>query len=104
LEDCLKVIAELPDARLGVAPHSLRAVTPEELGQVIALAPGGPIHIHAAEQTGEVEQCLAWSGARPVEWLLDHAAVDAGWCLVHATHMNDGEVKRLAGSGAVAGF
>jgi formimidoylglutamate deiminase len=104
LEDSLKVIAALPDARLGVAPHSLRAVTPEELAQVVALAPGGPIHIHAAEQTAEVEQCIAWSGARPVEWLLDHAAVDARWCLVHATHMNDEEVRRLAASGAVAGF
>jgi formiminoglutamate deiminase len=104
LEDSLKVIAALPDARLGVAPHSLRAVTPEELEQVVALAPGGPIHIHAAEQTGEVDQCVAWSGARPVEWLLDHMALDARWCLVHATHMNDDEVKRLAASGAVAGF
>ena len=104
LEDSLRVITGLPDARLGVAPHSLRAVTPEELAQVIALAPGGPIHIHAAEQTGEVEQCIAWSGARPVEWLLDHVAVDARWCLVHATHMNEEEVRRLAASGAVAGF
>jgi formiminoglutamate deiminase len=104
LEESLKAIAVLPDARLGVAPHSLRAVTPEELAQVVALAPGGPIHIHAAEQTGEVEQCVAWSGARPVEWLLDHVALDARWCLVHATHMNDGEVQRLAASGAVAGF
>lgn len=104
LEAALKVIAGLPDARLGVAPHSLRAVTPEELEQVVALAPGGPVHIHAAEQTGEVEQCVAWSGARPVEWLLDHAAVDARWCLVHATHLTDVEVRRLAQSGAVAGF
>jgi formimidoylglutamate deiminase len=104
MEDSMKSIAALPDARLGVAPHSLRAVTPAELEQLVALAPGGPIHIHAAEQTGEVEQCVAWSGARPVEWLLDHAAIDARWCLVHATHMNDSEVERLAASGAVAGF
>jgi formimidoylglutamate deiminase len=103
-EESHKVISALPDARLGVAPHSLRAVTPEELEQVIALAPGGPIHIHAAEQTGEVEQCIAWSGARPVEWLLDHAALDERWCLVHATHLTDDEVRRLAASGAVAGF
>jgi formiminoglutamate deiminase len=104
LEDSLKLIAALPDARLGAAPHSLRAVTPEELASVVALAPGGPIHIHAAEQTGEVEQCVAWSGARPVEWLMDHAQVDARWCLVHATHLTDAEVRRLAASGAVAGF
>jgi len=103
-EESHKVISALPDARLGVAPHSLRAVTPEELEQVIALAPGGPIHIHAAEQTGEGEHCIAWSGARPVEWLLDHAALDERWCLVHATHLTDDEVRRLAASGAVAGF
>ena len=65
------------------AAFSLRAVTPDELAQVVALAASGPMHIHAAEQTGEVEQCLAWSGARPVQWLLDNAAVDARWCLVH---------------------
>jgi formimidoylglutamate deiminase len=104
LEESLKVIAALPDARLGVAPHSLRAVTPEELADVVALAPRGPIHIHAAEQTGEVEQCVAWSGARPVEWLLENAGIDARWCLVHATHLTDDEVRRLAASGAVAGF
>jgi formimidoylglutamate deiminase len=104
LEDSLKVIAALPEARLGVAPHSLRAVTPAELAQVVALAPGGPVHIHAAEQTAEVEQCIAWSGARPVEWLLENAGVDARWCLVHTTHLTDDEAQRLAASGAVAGF
>jgi formimidoylglutamate deiminase len=104
LEDSLRYIAKLPDARLGVAPHSLRAVTPEELARVVALAPAGPIHMHAAEQTGEVEQCVAWSGARPVQWLLDNAQVDSRWCLVHATHMTGSEIARLATSGAVAGF
>ena len=104
VEDARRIIASLPDSRLGVAPHSLRAVTPEELASVVALTPQGPIHIHAAEQTGEVEQCVAWSGARPVDWLLDHAALDARWCLVHATHMTDSEIARLAASGAVAGF
>ena len=63
-----------------------------------------PIHIHAAEQAREVEDCVAWSGARPVQWLLDHADVDTRWCLVHATHMTDDEIARLARSGAVAGF
>lgn len=89
---------------VGVAPHSLRAVTPDELCEVVAMANGGPIHIHAAEQTGEVEACLVWSGARPVEWLLDHAAVDRRWCLVHATHLTENETARLAASGAVAGL
>lgn len=94
----------LPGARLGIAPHSLRAVTPEELAAVAALAPDGPVHIHAAEQLREVEDCLAWSGRRPVEWLLDHAPVDRRWCLIHATHMTAAETAALAQSGAVAGL
>ena len=89
---------------VGVAPHSLRAATPAEIAAVVALAGDGPIHIHAAEQVKEVEDCLVWSDARPVEWLLDHANVDARWCLVHATHMTDDETRRLARSGAVAGL
>jgi formiminoglutamate deiminase len=104
LDSSRALLAALPDSNLGVAPHSLRAVTPEQLRHVIALAPGGPIHIHAAEQTREVEECVAWSGARPVQWLLDQAGVDARWCLVHATHLTAEEVTRLARSGAVAGF
>jgi formiminoglutamate deiminase len=104
IEDSRTIVSTLPDARLGVAPHSLRAVTPEELASVVALAPEGPVHIHAAEQTGEVEQCVAWSGARPVDWLLDHSSLDPRWCLVHATHMTDSEITRLAATGAVAGF
>lgn len=98
------LVARLPHAMVGVAPHSLRAVTPMELGQIVSFAGPGPVHIHAAEQVGEVEQCVAWSGARPVAWLLDHAPVDSRWCLVHATHMTGTEIARLAASGAVAGL
>ena len=104
VEACRRHLSGLPDANLGVAPHSLRAATPEQLDQIIPLADGGPIHIHIAEQTREVGDCLAWSGQRPVEWLLDHAPVDHRWCLVHATHMSDAETDRLARSGAVAGL
>ena len=96
--------ANLPDAVVGIAPHSLRAVTAEELGALVPLASGGPIHIHIAEQVREVEDCLAWSGACPVEWLLANAPVDARWCLVHATHMTDVETRALARCGAVAGL
>lgn len=95
-------------AAIGVAPHSLRAVTPDELAAVIAIADeigaDTPIHIHVAEQTREVEDCLAWSGARPVEWLLDHAPVGRRWCAIHATHMTEAETARLARCGAVAGL
>ncbi len=104
VEASVAAVAPLDDAALGLAPHSLRAVTPEQLSAVLAIRPRGPLHIHAAEQIGEVEDCLAWSGQRPVEWLLEHQAIDERWCLVHATHMNAGEQARLAASGAVAGL
>ncbi|WP_310566808.1 formimidoylglutamate deiminase [Hydrogenophaga sp.] len=95
-------------ARLGLAPHSLRAVTPDSLQAVLtgleALDPTAPVHIHIAEQTAEVDACLAWSGQRPVQWLLEHAPVDARWCLVHATHMSETEYRDAARSGAVAGL
>ncbi len=94
----------LPDAVVGVAPHSLRAVTPEELGSIAPLADGGPVHIHVAEQIREVDECLAWSGARPVDWLLDHAKVEERWCLVHATHASDSELDRIAAAGAIVGL
>ena len=92
------------DANIGVAPHSLRAVTPDELAALLALSLAGPVHIHAAEQVKEVADCVAWSGARPVEWLLDNANVDERWCLIHSTHLDAKEVQRLAASGAVAGL
>ncbi|WP_426408421.1 formimidoylglutamate deiminase [Bradyrhizobium ganzhouense] len=99
-----KAIANLPGASIGIAPHSLRAVAPDELAAVIPLAEGGPVHIHAAEQVKEVEDCLAWSGRRPVQWLLEHAPIDQRWCLIHATHMTDDEVSAFAKTGAVAGL
>ena len=74
------------------------------LAGVDALLPGCPIHIHIAEQRQEVDDCLAHTGQRPVAWLLDHAPVDARWCLVHATHMDDAEARAAAASGAVAGL
>jgi formimidoylglutamate deiminase len=104
VEESSQAVAPLRDPVIGVAPHSLRAVTPAELEAAVALSARGPIHIHAAEQVKEVDACLAWSGKRPVEWLLDHAGIDARWCLIHSTHMTDNETERLARSGAVAGL
>ncbi|QRM28052.1 formimidoylglutamate deiminase [Microvirga sp. VF16] len=104
LEGARKAVAGLEDAVVGIAPHSLRAVTPESLRDVVAMAGEGPIHVHIAEQVKEVEDCLAWSGQRPVAWLLDHAPVDKRWCLIHATHLDAQEVKNIANSGAVAGL
>lgn len=99
-----KAIANLPGANIGIAPHSLRAVAPDELAAIIPLAEGGPVHIHAAEQAKEVEDCLAWSGRRPVQWLLEHAPLDQRWCLIHATHTTSDEVSAFAKTGAVAGL
>ena len=103
-EACERLVEGRPDEAVGVAPHSLRAATPAELAELVALAEERPIHIHAAEQVGEVEGCVAALGARPVRWLLDHAGVDRRWCLVHATHMDASETRDLAASGAAAGL
>ncbi|NYS25451.1 formimidoylglutamate deiminase [Rhodobacteraceae bacterium 2376] len=92
------------DARLGVAPHSLRAVSPEGLAACITLRPDAPLHMHLAEQAAEVAEVLAHHGARPVEWLLNHAPVDGRWCLIHCTQMQPHETRALAASGAVAGL
>jgi formimidoylglutamate deiminase len=104
VEGASRAVAGLDDAVIGIAPHSLRAVTPENLDEVVAHAGTGPIHIHIAEQTKEVEDCLAWSGRRPIAWLFDHALVDRRWCLIHATHLDPQEVLGIAASGAVAGL
>ncbi len=103
LEGARAALACLPDAVLGIAPHSLRAVTGQELDALLPLN-DGPVHIHIAEQLREVEACVAWSGLRPVRWLYEHVAVDARWCLVHATHIDDQERACMVRSGAVAGL
>lgn len=105
----LRPLCDAQDVSLGIAPHSLRAVTPEMLSILLQALPSlgladCPKHIHAAEQVKEVEASLAYSGQRPVEWLLDHAAVNEQWCLIHSTHLTAQETERLARSGAVAGL
>jgi formimidoylglutamate deiminase len=90
-----------PALHIGCAFHSLRAVPPEAMRAVLdAVPPAMPVHIHIAEQVGEVQDCVALRGARPVEWLLANADVDARWTLVHATHLDAAEVQGIAGSGA----
>jgi formimidoylglutamate deiminase len=98
------IVADLPAARVGIAPHSLRAVTPDTLRAIVQAMPTGPIHIHAAEQTKEVDECVAALGSRPVEWLIDNAGVDSRWCIIHATHTTEREIRALAASGAVTGL
>jgi formiminoglutamate deiminase len=105
VERCQELSRDMSfDTSVGIAPHSLRATNPTDLTEVLTAFPEGPVHIHIAEQTREVEDVQATLGARPVEWLLANVDVDRRWCLVHATHMTDEEVLGLAQSGAVAGL
>jgi formimidoylglutamate deiminase len=108
LERLRAAFAGDPDLRLGVAPHSLRAVPDQALLPAIQIIdridPQAPVHIHVAEQVREVRDCLAWCGQRPVAHLLEIAPVGPRWCLIHATHMDDDETAELARSGAVAGL
>lgn len=104
VEECRAALSALPgDQVLGVAPHSLRAVAPESVTLAHTLT-DGPIHMHLAEQVKEVEEVEAAWGARPVEWLLDHAQIDARWCLIHCTQMQPHETVALASTGALAGL
>lgn len=96
---------EQAHADMGVAFHSLRAVTEEQIRGVLGALPDGlPVHIHVAEQQREIDDCLAWCGQRPVAWLLDRAPVDERWCLIHATHLDTAEVDALARRGPVIGL
>lgn len=103
-----KAAAGHADLNCGVAPHSLRAAGLDGLRDLLtgleAIDASAPIHIHIAEQTREVDDSLAFSGQRPVAWLLEHLPVDHRWCLVHATHLNNNEMLALARSGAIAGL
>lgn len=114
-EDYLKLLESLvePCRRnghvLGIAPHSLRAVTQDMLQEVLGALPslglaGCPKHMHVAEQIKEVEASVAWSGKRPAEWMLDNAPLDDTWCFIHATHLTHTETAELAKSGVVAGL
>jgi formiminoglutamate deiminase len=104
VERARELASTLPHARVGVAPHSLRAVTLQELRVVCGLAADGPVHVHVAEQLREVQECEAWCGKRPVECLLDAQPIDARFCLVHATHLSERELARVSRSGAVVGL
>jgi formimidoylglutamate deiminase len=101
LRDAVRALA-LPHIGSGVAIHSLRAAAPQSIARLIDRLAGdsAPIHIHVAEQTAEVDDCLAATGLRPLEWLARHAPLDARWQLVHATHATPAEIEAVARSGA----
>lgn len=104
LEGAGKALKGVPDAVLGVAPHSLRSVCRETLARVAGLVPDGPVHIHIAEQVAEVTEVEAAFGARPVDWACANLPLDGRWCMIHATQMTADETARLARTGAVAGL
>ncbi|MES2814659.1 MAG: formimidoylglutamate deiminase [Pseudomonadota bacterium] len=104
LEGAGRALAGTPDAVLGVAPHSLRAVSRDTLSRVADLVPGGPVHIHIAEQMAEVAEVRAAWGARPVEWAVANLGLNGRWCMIHATQMTPAETAALARTGAVAGL
>jgi len=104
LEGSVRAIAGLPGAALGIAPHSLRAVTLGDLAWIAQRWPEGPAHIHVSEQVKEVDDCLAAHGKRPIELLYGAVAIDERWCLIHATHAEPNEIDLIARSGAVAGL
>ena len=97
-----------PEIRFGVAPHSLRAVSPPMLKDLVAgvraIDPKAPIHMHVAEQVKEVNDCLTWCDCRPAQWLIDNMPIDSRWCLVHCTHVSSAECERLSATGAVVGL
>ena len=110
LDDYLDLIERLDaavsmaDHRVGVAPHSLRAVGAGELRRLVdhfaASGSGRPFHLHIAEQVAEVDEVVQHRGRTPVRWLLDEFDLDARWCLVHGTHTDEAELSRLATTGA----
>ncbi|MEM6159899.1 formimidoylglutamate deiminase [Erwinia sp. P6884] len=101
----LRLLEGRPLHNQGLCFHSLRAVSEAQMRDVLAVSPDGlPVHIHIAEQEKEVADCLAWRGERPVEWLLNRFEVGPRWCLIHATHLSETEISRLAASRAVAGL
>ncbi|WP_437887609.1 formimidoylglutamate deiminase [Phytobacter sp. V91] len=106
--DRLFDLCQATGVKLGLAPHSLRAINPADLQAVLshifAADATAPVHIHVSEQQKEVDDCLAWCGKRPVQWLLDNVDIDSRWCLIHATHMDEREYRQAAATGAVIGL
>ncbi|MEQ3653514.1 MAG: formimidoylglutamate deiminase [Glaciecola sp.] len=104
-QQCQHLLIDHPRHQLGICFHSLRAVTKEQINTVLhQLDTRCPVHIHIAEQQKEVQDCLDWSGQRPVQWLHNEIGLTERWCLVHATHLDSNELKAIASSQAVAGL
>ena len=94
----------VPGGTIGIAPHSLRAVTLDDLKWATDTWRNKPAHIHVSEQTREVEDCLATHDRRPIDLLMDTVEIDERWCLVHATHADANELARMAKARSVVGL
>jgi len=103
-QNVAKIIGDHQRHKLGLCFHSLRAVTQQQMKEVLGSSAGLPIHLHIAEQRKEVYDCIGWSGQRPVEWLFNNFEVDSNWCLIHATHIDNNEQAAIVRSGAVVGL
>lgn len=102
LVECLETDGQMSGMQLGVGPHSLRAVGPDDLAAILMWSrsrPPCPVHVHAAEQPAEVAACVAATGLRPVHWLLQNASPGPDWTIVHATHTTEAERQGLAETG-----
>ena len=108
VSDCFTLSEQYSNTNVGIAPHSLRAVDKTSLLSAVehvrSLDNQAPIHIHISEQQKEVDDCLAYFGKRPVQWLLDNVELDKYWCLIHATHINESERKGIIAKEAIAGI
>jgi len=101
LDDSAHAIIDQPHASLGFSVHSLRAVNLNDIVTTYTNGPKSiPFHVHVSEQKKEVEDCLVHCGKRPMEWMLENLPVNERFHLVHSTHLNDEEVKKLTASKA----
>jgi formiminoglutamate deiminase len=95
---------KVPGGNIGIAPHSLRALTLDDLDWAATTWRGRPSHIHVSEQTREVEDCLTAHKRRPINLLFDTVEAGERWCLVHATHADAKEIARIAKAKAIVGL
>jgi formimidoylglutamate deiminase len=101
LDDSAAALKNYPEASMGFSIHSLRAVELDDIVRTYQQGPPSvPFHLHVAEQKKELEDCLVFCNKRPMQWVLDNLPVNERFNLVHATHLNDDEVKRLAATSA----
>jgi formimidoylglutamate deiminase len=101
LQTSESVVKDYQNASLGFSVHSLRAVDLNDIKTTFEQGSKSlPFHIHVAEQKKEIADCLAYCDKRPMQWLLENLPVNERFHLVHSTHLDDDELKKLASSKA----